>query len=147
MNDTRPRGSSYALAVLFAINFLNFFDRQILGVVSEPIRREWGLSDTALGGASTVFILLYAVAGIPLGRLADRTARPKMLAVGVLGWSLLTAATGAAWTWSPPRAMANSPARTTGASARSECSPRATRSAGISPSPHPAGTTSPRCGP
>jgi MFS family permease len=99
VNDARPRGSRYALAVLFAINFLNFFDRQILGVVSEPIRREWGLSDTALGGASTVFILLYAVAGIPLGRLADRTARPKMLAAGVFAWSVLTAATGAAWSY------------------------------------------------
>lgn len=95
----RPRGSAWALGVLFAINFLNFFDRQILGVVSEPIRREWNLSDTALGGASTVFILLYAVAGIPLGRLADRTSRPKMLAAGVFGWSLLTAATGAAWSY------------------------------------------------
>ncbi len=99
MTGSRPRGGAYALGVLFAINFLNFFDRQILGVVSEPIRREWNLSDTALGGASTVFILLYAVAGIPLGRLADRVARPKMLAAGVFGWSLLTAATGAAWSY------------------------------------------------
>jgi MFS family permease len=89
----------YALAVLFAINFLNFFDRQILGVVGEPIRREWNLSDTALGGASTVFILLYAAAGIPLGRLADRASRPRMLAAGVFAWSLLTAASGAAWSY------------------------------------------------
>ncbi len=38
-----------ALWVLFAINTLNFFDRQILGAVGEPIRKEFGLSDSALG--------------------------------------------------------------------------------------------------
>ena len=87
-------GSAYALAVLFAINLLNFFDRQLLGVLGEPIRKEWGLSDTALGGASTAFVLLYAFAGVPLGRLADRVARTRILAAGVFAWSALTAATG-----------------------------------------------------
>ncbi len=89
-------GSLYALAVLFAINLLNFFDRQLLGVLSEPIRKEWGLSDTALGGASTAFVLLYAFAGVPFGRLADRLPRTRILAAGVLLWSALTAATGLA---------------------------------------------------
>jgi MFS family permease len=97
--DVTATGSRYALGVLFAINFLNFFDRQMIGVLSEPIRREWNLSDTALGGAGTAFILLYALAGVPLGRLADRSSRPRMLAAGVVAWSLLTAATGAAWSY------------------------------------------------
>jgi MFS family permease len=87
-------GSLYALAVLFAINLLNFFDRQLLGVLGEPIRKEWGLSDTALGGANTAFVLLYAFAGVPLGRLADRLTRTRILAAGVFVWSALTAATG-----------------------------------------------------
>jgi len=42
-------GARSALAVLFFINLMNFFDRQILGAVGEQIRREWGLGDTALG--------------------------------------------------------------------------------------------------
>ena len=46
--------SAFALFVLFAINLMNFFDRQIIGGVGEGIRREWGLSDTALGLLSTV---------------------------------------------------------------------------------------------
>ena len=50
-------GSGYALAVLFAINLMNFFDRQLLGGVGEGIRREWGLSDTALSLLGTVFTL------------------------------------------------------------------------------------------
>jgi MFS family permease len=86
--------TDYSLAVLFAINFLNFFDRQILGAVGEQIRREWALGDTALGALGTAFTLLYAVVGVPLGRLADRANRKHLLAVGVFVWSLLTAASG-----------------------------------------------------
>src|SRR6476646_10782172 len=57
-------GSAYALVVLFAINLMNFFDRQIIGGVGEGIRREWALSDTALGLLGTVFTLLYAASGL-----------------------------------------------------------------------------------
>ena len=86
----------YALAVLFAINTMNFFDRQILGAIAEPIRREWGLSDSDMGWLGTAFTLLYAAIGVPLGRLTDRSVRTRILAVGVFVWSLLTAASGLA---------------------------------------------------
>src|SRR5690349_21689220 len=89
-------GSAFALLVLFAINLMNFFDRQIIGGVGEGIRREWGLSDTALGLLGTVFTLLYAFVGLPLGRLSDRMQRRRLLAGGVFVWSLLTAASGIA---------------------------------------------------
>src|SRR6266545_2871835 len=92
--------SAFALLVLFAINLMNFFDRQIIGGVGEGIRREWGLSDTALGLLGTVFTLLYAVFGLPLGRLSDSTARKWILAGGVFVWSLLTALSGAARSFS-----------------------------------------------
>src|SRR5258705_7360244 len=75
---------------------MNFFDRQLIGGVGEGIRREWALSDTALGLLGTVFTLLYAVVGLPLGRLSDRTNRGKILAAGVFAWSLLTAVSGLA---------------------------------------------------
>src|SRR5437667_11570432 len=89
-------GSGYALAVLFAINLMNFFDRQIIGGVGEGIRREWALSDTALGLLGTVFTLLYAVVGLPLGRLSDKKERRVILSAGVFLWSLVTAALGGA---------------------------------------------------
>src|SRR5437764_3846688 len=89
-------GAVYALVVLFAINLMNFFDRQIIGGVGEGIRREWALSDTALGLLGTVFTLLYAVVGLPLGRMSDRKERRKILAGGVFVWSLLTAVSGLA---------------------------------------------------
>lgn len=86
----------FALWVLFAINTLNFYDRQILGAVGETVREEWKLSDTALGSLGTAFTLLYAAVGVPLGRMTDRFSRRWILAAGVTVWSLLTAASGLA---------------------------------------------------
>ena len=87
------------LFLLFLINLLNFFDRQIIGVVTEPIRREFLLSDTALGWLGTAFTLLYAAVGLPLGRWADRSSRSRVLGWGVTLWSLATAASGMAWNY------------------------------------------------
>ena len=105
-------GSGYALAVLFAINLMNFFDRQIIGGVGEGIRREWALSDTALGLLGTVFTLLYAVVGLPLGRLSDRKERRKILAGGVFVWSLLTAPGSAVEPGSPVASHLSTSVRT-----------------------------------
>jgi predicted MFS family arabinose efflux permease len=88
--------AGYALAVLFAINTMNFFDRQILGAVAEPVRREWGLGDGAMGALGTAFTLLYACVGVPLGRWIDHGPRTRILAAGVAVWSVLTALSGAA---------------------------------------------------
>jgi MFS family permease len=79
-----------ALIVLIAINILNFYDRYVLGALAEPIRREFQLSDTQIGLLGSIFIWLYAIVGVPLGRLADRRSRKKLLACGILVWSVLT---------------------------------------------------------
>jgi MFS family permease len=89
----------YALAVLFGINLLNFFDRQLPGSLGEPIRKEFGLSDTTLGSLGTIFTLIYAAVGLPLGRLTDRWVRTRIIAIGVTTWSVLTAASGLAWSY------------------------------------------------
>jgi MFS family permease len=89
-------GAHFALWVLFAINAMNFFDRQILGAVGEAVRKEWALSDGALGALGTAFTLLYAAVGVPLGRLTDRTGRKWILSAGVLVWSLTTVLSGLA---------------------------------------------------
>ena len=90
------RNAWFILAILFAINTLNFFDRLIIAAVGEPIRKEFELSDASLGALGTAFILLYAVVGIPFGRLADKAPRKFILSAGVFVWSLLTAASGLA---------------------------------------------------
>lgn len=96
MNIIRQK-AWFALLVLFGINAMNFYDRQILGAVIEPIRKEWGLNDSAMGFLGTAFTLLYAIVGVPLGRLADAWTRTRLLGIGVTVWSLLTAASGVAW--------------------------------------------------
>jgi MFS family permease len=87
-------GAKYALFLLFAINLLNFFDRQLLGALGEPVRHEFQLSDTSLGFLGTIFTIIYAFVGLPLGALSDRWSRNKLIALGTAFWSILTAATG-----------------------------------------------------
>ncbi|MBI3656633.1 MAG: MFS transporter [Acidobacteria bacterium] len=99
----RPRKvkAAWLLSLLLAANTLNFFDRQLLGVVAESVRKEWSLNDTALGGLGTAFVILYAAVGVPLGRLADQWSRVRLLSLGVLTWSLMTMLSGLAgsyWT-------------------------------------------------
>jgi MFS family permease len=91
------RGAWFALSVLFAINLLNFYDRQIGGAVNEPVAKEWNLSFSQLGNLAMAFTLIYAIVGVPLGRLADRTSRTRILSIGVAVWSLLTAVSGMTW--------------------------------------------------
>jgi MFS family permease len=85
-----------SLSVLFAINILNFYDRQVLGALLEPVRKEFHLSDTQLGALGTLPIVLYALVGLPLGRLADSSSRKRLLAAGVAVWAALTALGGLA---------------------------------------------------
>ena len=90
----RKQTAYYALGILFAINALNFFDRQIIGALGEPIRQEFALSDSTLGALNVAFTLIYAFVGLPLGKLADKYSRRKILIIGVFLWSLMTAASG-----------------------------------------------------
>jgi MFS family permease len=94
--EERRAGARFTLWVLFAINAMNFFDRQILGAVGEAVRREWALSDGAMGALGTAFTLLYAFVGVPLGRLTDRSGRRWILSAGVFLWSLMTVLSGLA---------------------------------------------------
>ena len=88
---------AYALALLFAINFMNFYDRQVVGAVGEQIKHDWSLTDKELSLLTTAFVLLYALVGLPLGHWADIGRRKIILASGVIVWSGFTALSGIAW--------------------------------------------------
>jgi predicted MFS family arabinose efflux permease len=87
----RNAGYRMSLAVLVAANILNFYDRHVLGALTEPIRKEFGLSDAQVGLLGSAFIWLYALVGLPLGKVADTRSRGKLLAGGMAVWSALTA--------------------------------------------------------
>jgi MFS family permease len=86
----------FPVVVLFAINVLNFYDRNAPGALVEPMRKEFHLSDTQIGLLGGVFIWIYALVGVPLGRIADTWSRKKLLALGVIVWTALTATAGLA---------------------------------------------------
>jgi predicted MFS family arabinose efflux permease len=94
MNEEQNGRAWFALFVLFAINMMNFFDRQIAASVAPLMIRDFGLSDSDYGDITTAFILIYAFVGVPLGRWADRGNRPFILGIGAAFWSLFTAGSG-----------------------------------------------------
>jgi predicted MFS family arabinose efflux permease len=96
MNEDQNRRAWYALFVLFAINMMNFFDRQIIASVAPLMIADFKLSDSDYGDITTAFILIYAAVGVPLGRWADRGRRPIILGLGATFWSLFTAGSGLA---------------------------------------------------
>jgi MFS family permease len=91
------RREIWIVLVLLGVNTLNFFDRQVLAAVAEPIKQEWKLSDGQIGLLGTAFIVLYALAGVPVGRWIDRGRRTGILAAGVALWSGLTGLSALAW--------------------------------------------------
>lgn len=83
------------LMLLTACYALSGADRQLVAVLAEPLRQEFGLSDTQLGLLSGfMFALFYTAFGVPLAWLADRANRVKIIAAACFTWSLFTAATG-----------------------------------------------------
>jgi predicted MFS family arabinose efflux permease len=97
----KPIGKSlyFSAFVLFAVNILNFYDRHVPGALTEPIRKEFHLSDTQVGLLGSIFIWLYAIVGVPLGRIADTASRKKLLAGAVVVWTALTASAALASTF------------------------------------------------
>ena len=87
------------LFLLFLANLFNFFDRAIPSIIIEPLRMEWSLSDLQVGLIATVFTIVYALAGIPLGRMADTGSRRKIMGWGLIVWSGLTGLSGMAWNY------------------------------------------------
>src|ERR687885_2460412 len=79
---------------MVGINFLNYLDRFILPVAASKVQQEFHLSDKALGGLATAFLIVYALSAVPFGIWADRGVRKTVVAVGVTIWSLATFFTG-----------------------------------------------------
>ena len=85
------------LFFLTLLNLLNFVDRQLIASFANFIVPDLGLTDTQYGFLTTVpFIVFYSIAGLFMGVLADMVNRPKLIAFGVVLWSVFTALTGAA---------------------------------------------------
>ncbi|RJG19001.1 spinster family MFS transporter [Massilia cavernae] len=87
----------YTLLLLTFVYAMSLIDRQIMGVLIEPVKREFQVSDTAMGLLTGLaFALFYSTLAVPMGRLADRSNRRNMVALCCGAWSLMTGLCGLA---------------------------------------------------
>jgi predicted MFS family arabinose efflux permease len=92
-----PVYRSYALSLFLLVYIINFVDRQIFGILIEPIRLEIDLSDTQLGLLGGIaFAIFYTFAGIPIARWADVGVRKNIVALALVIWSVMTMFTSTA---------------------------------------------------
>lgn len=97
MTVEATRNRALVMTFLVIAYTLNFIDRQIIGILAEPIKQDLGLSDTQLGWmGGTAFALFYTALAIPLAMLADRRDRSWIISAGLALWSLATALCGMA---------------------------------------------------
>ena len=98
-NEGGQRGAWGALAILTAINLLNYVDRFVFPAVAESIKHSsLHPTDTAIGLGSTAFLLVYLIAAPFFGAVGDRPRRTRWVAGGIVFWSAATALGGLART-------------------------------------------------
>ena len=86
---------NFVLGVLVIAYIFAFIDRQLMTILLEPIKAEFGASDTAMGFlAGFAFALFFATLGVPVARLADKWSRRNVLAISMVIWSAMTALCG-----------------------------------------------------
>lgn len=87
----------YVLAVLSLVSLLNYYDRNLISMLIEDLKRDLHLSDAQIGVLTGLaFSLVYTVVAIPIARFADSGRRVGVLSLSVLVWSAMTAACGLA---------------------------------------------------
>ncbi|MGQ0633741.1 MAG: MFS transporter [Planctomycetaceae bacterium] len=97
--NSTPRSAWILLAFLTLLNVVNFVDRQLVTSLQIPLREDPTLQLTNVQNqllAGYAFSVVYSVAGLLLGSLADRRHRPRLIAIGLFIWSIMTAASGLA---------------------------------------------------
>ncbi len=96
----KPEGdqrSKYLIYFLLLLNVLNFVDRQLVASLAYQIEQALDIGHAEFGLLfGYAFIVFYTFMGILLGTVADRWNRPRLIAIGLTVWSLLTAVSGAA---------------------------------------------------
>ena len=85
----------YAVGVLTAVYASSQVDRQIMGMLLQPIKLELGASDTQMGFlVGLTFAVFYATLGMPIAMLADRTNRRNIITAAITIWSGMTVLCG-----------------------------------------------------
>lgn len=101
---SEPAGGSrypwYVVCVLLLLNVSSFVDRQVMALLTDPIKADLGLSDTQMGLLlGPAFAGTFALSGLFIGRLVDKGNRTAIIAWGVAAWSVMCTACGVANTF------------------------------------------------
>ncbi len=83
----------------FLLTVLLYIDRACISVAKEDISNDLGFDMTQFGWIMAMFTLGYALFQTPSGKLADKNGPRKVISSIVAIWSVLTALTGAAWSY------------------------------------------------
>jgi MFS transporter, ACS family, hexuronate transporter len=82
------------LLLLFFATVINFIDRQVIGLVKQPISADLGWNDRDYANVISAFLLAYAIGLATMGRVTDRLGIKRGLSVAVVVWSLAACAHG-----------------------------------------------------
>jgi len=97
---TRRDSPWLALILLTGVATVGFIDRIIVNVLVEPIKTEFGLTDTQMGLLTGLaFAVLNVSLGIVVARVAERRRRLTLIAFGTFAWSIATALCGMVSNW------------------------------------------------
>jgi predicted MFS family arabinose efflux permease len=100
LSITTPVRARFALFLLSAAYGIAALDRNLMGLLIEPIKAEFGTSDAQMGLLTGLTVaLFYVVVGIPLARLADRNNRVHLIAASMVIFSAATFASGVSWSF------------------------------------------------
>lgn len=97
VSDETPVSSSawLLLAVLTALNVLNFVVRQLIPSLAPLLMADLGLTRAQIGSLiGFAFVIVYSLVGVALGVVADRWPRRRLVAGGLAIWSATTVASG-----------------------------------------------------
>jgi len=89
-------GKWLPLSVIVIVTIIASVNKQLVGLIAQPVKVEFGLSDTQLGGVFSIMGIVLAIISPILGQVADRVDRHKFLIVSILVWSIATASYGLA---------------------------------------------------
>jgi MFS family permease len=85
-------GAKFAVAILTALNLLNYVDRYVPSSVKDLFKKDLGLTDAQTSYPLTAFVVVYLIASPIFGQLSDRFPRRVLIATGIAFWSLATGA-------------------------------------------------------
>ncbi len=83
-----------AVGLLWVVVMLNYFDRQLLSALHEPITESIAMSESQFGMVTSVFLLIYALLSPVGGFIADRYSRRIVILCSLVVWSTVTWWTG-----------------------------------------------------